>query len=95
MKLTKKQAATLFSFVLNKQFDISRQGYILVHLKLLSFWTSSLLRNSNYYKTQRFENWTPVNEINFLADPTEKVSPSSHLKMETEPVYDTLCFLDI
>jgi hypothetical protein len=29
----------------------------------------------------------------FLRDPTEQVSPSPHLRMETDPVSEPLCFL--
>jgi hypothetical protein len=31
----------------------------------------------------------------FLRDPTEYVSPSLHLKTETDPNYETLCFVVI
>jgi hypothetical protein len=29
----------------------------------------------------------------FLRDPTEQMPPSPHVKMETDPVSETLCFL--
>jgi hypothetical protein len=45
--------------------------------ELLGFWTLSIVRNSKL----------------FLRDPTEYASFALHLRTETDPVSETLCFL--